>query len=172
MMWITTGDSPLLFSCVGDYPTVLEAVHLYWMPAVLLLLLDSWFFLVHRTLHRSPFLFKHIHSIHHQRRQVTAWDLFHMHPAECAVCVALPFCVLPHLVPLHWIIWEGLVVQGIMIDVYGAPGGVWRGLSLQGLSASCCSRLLFVCRVGLPVLPPAACAWLHSHASRVPCSRR
>ena len=112
----------MLFSCAGAYPTLSEMLQLYWMPAVLLLLHDSWFYVTHRMLHRSPFLFKHVHSWHHQRKQVTAWDLFYMHPAECALCVALPFCVIPHVIPLHWIIWEGLIVKGVMIDVYGHIG--------------------------------------------------
>ena len=51
--------------------------------------------------------------------------------------VALPFAVLPRLLPLHWIVWEGLLVKGILIDVYGHCGidcGPWHPFKLTQYS--------------------------------------
>ena len=45
-----------------------------------------------------------------------------MHPIECLVTVAVPFIVTPRVFPLHWVIWEGLVIKGILIDCYGHCG--------------------------------------------------
>lgn len=104
------------------WPDVLEMVHLFFVPAVLIAVHDAWFYFTHRALHKSPILFSYIHSLHHKRSAPRPVDLFYMHPLECLVCVGLPFVAIPAVVPLHWVCWEGFVVKGIHIDVYGHCG--------------------------------------------------
>ena len=109
----------LLYSNAAGVPSLFEGCWMFLSPLVLLMLHDSWFFLVHSTLHRSKFLYATIHAWHHEKNAPSACDVFYMHPAESFVAVVLPFLIIPRFLPLHWFIWEGMLAKGIMIDVYG-----------------------------------------------------
>ena len=121
LRWGTVGEEGL-WAQLRWWPAVVWAAWVYWSPMVLLLIHDTWFYATHRALHSSPRLYRWIHHLHHERTAPEAWDLFWMHPIECVVTVVIPFLVTPRLLPLHWIIWEGLVVKGILIDCYGHCG--------------------------------------------------
>ncbi|KAI9464795.1 fatty acid hydroxylase superfamily-domain-containing protein [Russula earlei] len=64
------------------------AYMVYWwfVPAVQLLtamvVLDSWQYVVHRTLHSIPFLYKHFHSVHHRLYVPYAYGTLYTHPVE------------------------------------------------------------------------------------------
>jgi methylsterol monooxygenase len=43
---------------------------------------DTFFYFYHRTVHKNPFLFKHIHSIHHKASPPFPLDFIYVHPLE------------------------------------------------------------------------------------------
>lgn len=43
---------------------------------------DIWFYFAHRWLHENPWLFRHIHSIHHRVRSTLPLDYIYAHPIE------------------------------------------------------------------------------------------
>ena len=60
---------------------------------------DAWFYWQHRLLH-TPWLFRHVHSVHHRARNPTAFGAFAHHPVETFMGNAY-FLLLLTLVPLH-----------------------------------------------------------------------
>eukprot|EP00040_Diaphanoeca_grandis_P027695 m.158351 g.158351 ORF g.158351 m.158351 type:complete len:294 (+) comp31086_c0_seq1:328-1209(+) len=122
LMTIFVRDNSEFLYTFDSFPSLSSAVYTYLSPLLLLLLHDAWFYFSHRLMHRSKFAYQWIHSLHHQRTNPEAWDLFYMHPIESVVTVVLPFLLSPRLLPLHWLMWEGLIVKGVMIDCYGHCG--------------------------------------------------
>lgn len=53
---------------------------------------DVLIYCVHRLFHKSAYLYKHVHSMHHRRRcnDVCAIDLFYMHPLDCLLQFIMP----------------------------------------------------------------------------------
>uniref|UniRef100_A0A7R9VB25 Fatty acid hydroxylase domain-containing protein n=1 Tax=Chlamydomonas euryale TaxID=1486919 RepID=A0A7R9VB25_9CHLO len=47
-----------------------------------MLVMDTWQFWIHRTMHVYPVLYKHIHSHHHQLLIPYAWGALYNHPLE------------------------------------------------------------------------------------------
>ena len=68
----------------GFTPTVTFAENPVWFIAALVLL-PIWsafhFYWVHRLLH-VPFLYTHVHSLHHRNVNIGPWSGFSMHPVE------------------------------------------------------------------------------------------
>jgi sterol desaturase/sphingolipid hydroxylase (fatty acid hydroxylase superfamily) len=48
---------------------------------------DAWFFLCHRILH-TKFMFKHVHTVHHQSIDVTPFSSYSFHPIEALMVSA------------------------------------------------------------------------------------
>ena len=82
----------------GYIPTLTFAENPIWF-ILALMLLPIWsafhFYWVHRLLH-APFLYRHVHSLHHRNVNVGPWSGFSMHPVE-------HFIYLTSLL-IHWII--------------------------------------------------------------------
>jgi sterol desaturase/sphingolipid hydroxylase (fatty acid hydroxylase superfamily) len=60
---------------------------------------DAYFYVTHRLLH-TPWLFRHVHGVHHRSRNPSPWAAYAFHPIEAvvnALVVPLALCV----VPLH-----------------------------------------------------------------------
>ena len=45
------------------------------------------FFFIHRLIH-TPFLYKHVHSVHHNSINPSPWSSLSMHPVESALYFA------------------------------------------------------------------------------------
>ncbi|MEM1004186.1 MAG: sterol desaturase family protein [Pseudomonadota bacterium] len=88
----------------GYVPLVTWAANPIWFLAIFLLipLWESFYFYwIHRLIH-IPFLYRHIHSVHHRNINVGPWSGLSMHPAEHAIylgSVLIHFLVGAH--PLH-----------------------------------------------------------------------
>jgi len=114
--------TPRLLHSFPGVPSAAAVGWWYISPAFLLLLMDAWFYATHRALHAWPTAYRQVHSMHHTVSDPEAWDLFYMHPAEAVGTVVVPLVLAPRLFPLHWVIWEGMVLKGILIDCYGHCG--------------------------------------------------
>ena len=87
----------------------------------LVFLHDAYFYWVHRLLH-TPWLYRHVHSVHHLSRAPTAFAAFAFHPFEAilmAMFTPLASLVLPLSLPvvlafnLHMIIRNGMGHAGV-----------------------------------------------------------
>jgi Delta7-sterol 5-desaturase len=93
-----------------DYP-------FWWLPASVLAYLalhDTWFYWIHRLLHR-PRWFRLAHAVHHASRPPTAWAAMSFHPLE-ALSGAVVIPVLVFLVPIH------VAMLGIVLAVMTIMG--------------------------------------------------
>lgn len=83
---IWTGYEVLLFWAManGYAPVITLASNPIWFVA-LFLLIPVWesfyFYWIHRALH-IPFLYKHVHALHHRNINVGPWSGLSMHPVE------------------------------------------------------------------------------------------
>ncbi|KAI9755869.1 MAG: hypothetical protein M1815_004530 [Lichina confinis] len=74
---------------------------LYWIIvpaiqfAVALFLADTWQYFTHRLFHQNRFLYKHVHSMHHEIHVNFAWGAFYNHPAETILIdvIGFPICL-------------------------------------------------------------------------------
>ena len=88
----------------GWMPMLTWAENPVWFVAIFLLvpLWESFYFYwIHRMIH-IPFLYKHVHSLHHRNINVGPWSGMSMHPVEHAIylgSVLIHFVVGAH--PLH-----------------------------------------------------------------------
>ena len=88
----------------GYAPVLTWAAHPVWF-VVLFLLIPVWesfyFYWIHRALH-IPFLYKHVHALHHRNINVGPWSGLSMHPVEHLIflgSVLVHFVVEAH--PVH-----------------------------------------------------------------------
>lgn len=84
-----------IYGEIGEWP-------LWYAPVSLLIYLlahDTWFYWMHRWMHR-PRLFRIAHAVHHASRPPTAWAAMSFHPWE-AIIGAIIIPVLVFLVPIH-----------------------------------------------------------------------
>lgn len=88
----------------GYVPLVTWGANPIWFVAIFLLIPfweSFYFYWIHRLIH-IPFLYKHIHAVHHRNINVGPWSGLSMHPAEHAIylgSVLIHFVVGAH--PLH-----------------------------------------------------------------------
>lgn len=93
---ITFDSHPVWFILLFPLMPLIQSFHFYW---------------VHRLLH-VPFLYKHVHSLHHRSSSIAPWSGLSMHPVEHVIYLGLLaiFLVLPAH-PVHYIFmgyWLGL----------------------------------------------------------------
>lgn len=86
------------------------------LPA-LLLWHDVYFYVTHRLLH-TPWLFRHVHGVHHRSRQPSLWVAYAFHPVEALVNgLVLPLALL--VVPLHWAVVLLFSLHQIVRNAHG-----------------------------------------------------
>ena len=56
-------------------------VYLGLLALVLPIFHEAWFFCIHRLIH-TPFLYRHVHSVHHNSVNPSPWSSLSMHPVE------------------------------------------------------------------------------------------
>ena len=95
----------MFWAMANDYaPMLTWAANPVWFVA-LFLLIPVWesfyFYCIHRALH-IPFLYKHVHALHHRNVNVGPWSGLSMHPVEHLIflgSVVVHFVVAAH--PVH-----------------------------------------------------------------------
>ncbi|KAH9981970.1 fatty acid hydroxylase superfamily-domain-containing protein [Russula compacta] len=54
----------------------------FLVPLMMLVVLDTWQYFLHRAMHLNRFLFKHLHSVHHRLYVPYAYGALYNHPVE------------------------------------------------------------------------------------------
>ena len=105
VFWWTLYEAVMFWALANGYaPMLTWAANPAWFVAIFLLLPvweSFWFYWIHRLIH-VPFLYRHVHSLHHRNINVGPWSGLSMHPVEHAIylgSVLIHFVVGAH--PLH-----------------------------------------------------------------------
>jgi len=109
-------NNSLIYSDLKEYP-------IYWLfisYALAILFHDTWFYWVHRFFH-IPWIYKHVHNIHHLSVNPSPWTSFSFHFFE-AIGEGLVIIPLAFIVPLHpyTLVFFGFSI--FAINVYGHLG--------------------------------------------------
>lgn len=93
LIW-TTYEAVLIWSLANGYaPLVTWAAHPVWFVAVFFLIPiweSLYFYVIHRVIH-IPFLYRHVHYLHHRNINVGPWSGMSMHPIEQAIFLGSVF---------------------------------------------------------------------------------
>lgn len=95
----------LIHSFLHHYTMIyfdLSQYGLWYLPVSFFLYLflhDTYFYWMHRLLHKPRFI--KLHFVHHESRVPTAWTSFAFHPTE-ALLQAIILPVFVFLIPIHW----------------------------------------------------------------------
>ncbi|WP_420460247.1 sterol desaturase family protein [Neolewinella sp.] len=82
-----------------ELDTARDWVWLFLGPVVFLLAQETYYYWMHRWMHR-PGVYERVHRWHHESIETTAWTAFSFHPTEAVLqAVFLPLSVL--VIPLH-----------------------------------------------------------------------
>lgn len=78
---------------------------------------NTYFYFAHRLMHK-PWMFKHVHAIHHLSKDPTPWAAFAFHPLEALVEIAfVPMIIFT--VPLHF---TSLLIVSMWMIVFNVMG--------------------------------------------------
>ncbi|NJC24547.1 sterol desaturase family protein [Neolewinella antarctica] len=84
------------------YTEFFSAADWVWLalgPVVFLLAQETYYYWVHRWMHK-PGVYEHVHKWHHESIETTAWTAFSFHPIEAALqAVFIPIAAF--LIPMH-----------------------------------------------------------------------
>ena len=83
-IWLAIEVGILWLYANGYVPWVSFAEHPYYLVALALvmpIIHETHFYLIHRLIH-TPFLYKHVHSIHHNSVNPSPYSSLSMHPVE------------------------------------------------------------------------------------------
>lgn len=119
---------------LSDFPHPLTV---FWQLLAFMLVEDVLFYTSHRTLHTFPFLYKHVHKVHHQWYYSIGISAEYAHPVEFILGNALPFSAGPLLFGAHLFTWWTWSLCRIWHTVEGhsgfnVPWSPFRFLPLQG----------------------------------------
>lgn len=81
---------------------------------------DTYFYWAHRIMHH-PFLYKHVHSIHHLSKDPTPWAAFAFHPFEAIIEIGF-VPILIFTIPIHFSSLLFLSLWQITFNVMGHLG--------------------------------------------------
>lgn len=88
------------------FPTLDELTANAPLAIGILLWADTHFYFTHRLLHAIPFLYRHVHSVHHQSKNPDAYSGLSFHPLEAAIYFSsypLLALLLPFPLPLAFL---------------------------------------------------------------------
>lgn len=60
------------------------------------------FYIFHRLMHVSPFLYRNVHYLHHEHRDTQPWTAVYCSPVEHVICNVLPLIVGPWYLHMDW----------------------------------------------------------------------
>jgi len=91
---VRDGKTAMYFS-IADYGWP----YFFLSAALLVVGYDAWFYWYHRLMH-TPWMFEHVHSIHHLSSNPTAFAAYALHPAETFIGNSF-FVFFPLVIPVH-----------------------------------------------------------------------
>ena len=110
----------------GYFPTITFAENPVWF-VLALILLPIWsafhFYWAHRLLH-VPFLYKHVHSLHHRNVNIGPWSGLSMHPVEHLIYLST--------LMIHWIV-PSHPIHLVFHVVYQGPGAAMTHTGYEDL---------------------------------------
>jgi sterol desaturase/sphingolipid hydroxylase (fatty acid hydroxylase superfamily) len=92
-LWLLIEVTILYAYANGYVPWVSFADHPWYLAALMLLMPiihETHFYLIHRLIH-TPFLYKHVHSIHHNSVNPSPFSSLAMHPVEAFLYLGMAF---------------------------------------------------------------------------------
>eukprot|EP00928_Gymnodinium_smaydae_P067648 TRINITY_DN50642_c0_g1_i1.p1 TRINITY_DN50642_c0_g1~~TRINITY_DN50642_c0_g1_i1.p1 ORF type:complete len:294 (+),score=14.41 TRINITY_DN50642_c0_g1_i1:53-883(+) len=116
------GSTQQLWDRMRDQPleTVTEVASGWRTIAVVLLWSDFHFYWVHRLLHESKWLYRHVHKVHHESHNPDPWSGLSFHPIEAALYLSSTLVVF--LLPLT-ILQSDLLRFGLIVSpIFGHLG--------------------------------------------------
>lgn len=106
-----------------QFYTELDSYPIWWIPLSVVLALvlhDSYFYWMHRTVHH-PAIYNKVHRVHHQSINPSPWAAYSFHFLE-AVLEALIAPIILLVLPMHPISLMLFTIVAFMINVYGHLG--------------------------------------------------
>lgn len=104
------------YGSIAEYGMVYFILSFFWM----FLLHDAWFYWIHRFMH-LPFLFRHVHLIHHKSTNPSPWTAYAFHPLE-AVLEAGIAPLIAFTLPVNRYAFTAFMLFQIMYNIYGHLG--------------------------------------------------
>ena len=83
------------------------------------IILDFFHYIIHRTLHKIPFLYKNIHKMHHERYDINVFHSFRMHTLDYLLGTLIPTYLSVKICNLTLIEFNILSVYQIFIELSG-----------------------------------------------------
>lgn len=105
-----------LYANISDYP-------LWYLPvsvALAMIIHDTYFYWMHRTIHREP-LYKWMHKTHHLSTNPSPWASFAFHIGE-SVLESLIVLIVIFVIPIHISMVLVFTSLSLLINVYGHLG--------------------------------------------------
>jgi len=102
---------------------------LYYVLSTIFLIAyhDTYFYFAHRLMHK-PWMYKHVHGVHHLSKDPTPWAAFAFHPLEALVEIAfVPMIIF--ILPLHF---SSLLILSMWMIVFNVMGHLGFELFPQG----------------------------------------
>jgi len=87
---------------------------------VAIVLHDLYFYWTHRLLH-TPWLFRHVHGVHHRSRHPSPWAALSFHPVE-ALIQGAPLSLILLVVPLDDYVVLAFLLHQMLRNAYGHGG--------------------------------------------------
>lgn len=115
-----------IFTPLGEYSSIYRDISefpTWWIPVSVILALvlhDSYFYWMHRTLHH-PKLYKHAHLTHHKSINPSPWASYSFHAIE-GFTEALIVPLIIFLIPIHPLALMLFGMTSLFINVYGHLG--------------------------------------------------
>lgn len=114
LLW-TDSVQPLLDASASHW--LVSAVGLF----AILVIIDTWFYWLHRALHDNRFLYRHVHLIHHRSVDVTPLAGNRFHPLELFL-ITMPNALLPLLILFSPWVYVAAFAVSLLNNVYAHCG--------------------------------------------------
>lgn len=142
---IWSGISSVLFAVIGvlmimawqaEWTQIyveVATMPLWYLPISFILAMlihETYYYWLHRWMHRSGPIYRLIHKVHHDSVSTSVWTAFSFHPIE-SVLQAIIIPVILFVVPMHWVvmvIWLMMMTLSAMINHAGVEifPAAWR----------------------------------------------
>ncbi|MGB0930485.1 MAG: sterol desaturase family protein [Chitinophagales bacterium] len=116
LTFVTFSEYSNTYRNIDDYSMAYYVFTWVWM----LILHDTWFYWAHRAMH-LPFLYRHVHLVHHKSTNPSPWTAYAFHPLEAVVEVGI-LPLIAFTLPVHAPAIGMFFLFQIMYNVYGHLG--------------------------------------------------